>query len=232
MIDKIEAKSILNKLKSMFDPKAVEGMARYGINPKNNYGVSVTTLRKMAKEIGRVHQLAEQLWSSGIHDARMLACLIDDAEKVSERQMGKWVKDFDSWDICDICCSTLFDKTRFAYQKTTEWTKRKEEFVKRAGFVLMACLCVHDKEAPDEKILKFLPVIKREAGDDRNYVRKAVNWALRHIGKRNLKLNRIAIKAAQEIKKIDSKTARWIASDAIRELRSEAVQKRLRRKSK
>jgi 3-methyladenine DNA glycosylase AlkD len=149
---------------------------------------------------------------------------------VTEKQMESWVKDFDSWDICDQCCSNLFDKTKFAHKKAIEWSKRREEFVKRAGFVLMATLAVHDKEAGDKEFLKFLPIIIREATDDRNFVKKAVNWALRQIGKRNSALNKIAIQTAKEIQKIDSKSAKWIASDAIRELTSEAVQKKLVRK--
>lgn len=135
---------------------------------------------------------------------------------------------FDSWDVCDQCCMNLFDKTQFAHQKAVELTKRKEEFVKRTGFVLMATLAVHDKKAKDEEFLKFLPIIKRESTDERNFVRKAVNWALRQIGKRNKNLNRAAITTAKEIQKIDSKTAKWIAADAIRELTSQAVQKRLK----
>jgi len=202
-------------------------MARFGINPENTYGVSVPDLRKMAKEISTDHALAEQLWASGIHEARILASMIDEPEMVTEARMESWVKDFDSWDVCDQCCSNLFDKTKFAYRKAAEWSKREEEFVKRAGFTLMATLAVHDKKAADEEFLKFLPVIKRESTDNRNFVKKAVNWALRQIGKRNLNLNKVAIKAAEEIQQIDSKSARWIAADAIRELTGEAVQKKL-----
>jgi 3-methyladenine DNA glycosylase AlkD len=226
----MEYEGILKQLKSLSDPKAVAGMARFGINPKNTYGVSIPVLRKMAKQIGKNHLLAEKLWNSDIHEARILAPLIDPPGIVTEKQMESWVKDFDSWDICDQCCSNLFDKTKFAHKKAIEWSKRREEFVKRAGFVLMATLAVHDKEAGDKEFLKFLPIIIREATDDRNFVKKAVNWALRQIGKRNSALNKIAIQTAKEIQKIDSKSAKWIASDAIRELTSEAVQKKLVRK--
>lgn len=219
---------ILNKLKSLSDPKAVEGMARYGINPAAALGVSIPVLRAIAKETVKDYLLARQLWASGIHEAQILAGMVDDPEKVSEKQMESWVKDFDSWAVCDQCCSNLFDKTKFAHEKALEWSKRKEEFVKRAGFVMMATLAVHDKKAKDEAFLKFLPVIKRESVDERNFVKKAVNWALRQIGKRNLNLNKKAIEIAGEIQKIDSKSARWIASDAIRELSSQAVQKRLK----
>jgi len=220
---------IIKKLKSLSNPRAVEGMARFGINPKNTFGVSIPNLRKIAKETGTNHDLAQQLWSSSIHEARILASMIDDPLMVTEEQMESWVGNFDSWDVCDQCCSNLFDKTKFAYKKAIRWTKRSEEFVKRAGFVLMAVLAVHDKEAKDEKFLKFLPIIKRESTDERNYVKKAINWSLRQVGKRNLNLNKIALKTAKEIKMLDSRTAAWVASDALRELESEAVQKRLRK---
>jgi 3-methyladenine DNA glycosylase AlkD len=232
MSKKEECRRILDRLKSLSDPKAVEGMARFGINPKNTYGVSIPSLRNMAKEIHENHALAQQLWSSGIHEARILACIIDDAKKVTEAQLEAWVKDFDSWDVCDQCCSNLFDKTELAHKKAIEWSRRNEEFVKRAGFVMMAALAVHDKRAGDEAFLKFLPIIKRESVDNRNFVRKAVNWALRQIGKRNQTLNKAAIQTAKEIQNIDSNSARWIASDALRELNGEAVQKKLRQRKK
>lgn len=220
---------IIKKLKSLSNPRAVEGMARFGINPKNTFGVSIPNLRKIAKVTGTNHDLAQRLWSSGIHEARILASMIDDPLMVTEEQMESWVGNFDSWDVCDQCCSNLFDKTKFAYKKAIGWTKRSEQFVKRAGFVLMAVLAVHDKKAKDERFLKFLPIIKRESTDERNYVKKAVNWALRQIGKRNLNLNKMVLKTAKEIKMLDSRTAAWVASDALRELESKAVQKRLRK---
>ncbi len=216
---------IVQKLKYLSDPEAVKGMARFGINPENTYGVSIPDLRKIAKETGKNHTLAQQLWVSGVHEARILASMIEEPEMVTNAQLESWVKDLDSWDVCDQCCSNLFDKTQFAYQKAEAWSKREEEFVKRAGFALMAVLAVHDKKATDEEFLKFLPIIKRESTDDRNLVKKAVNWALRQIGKRNLNLNGMAIKIIREIQQIDSKSARWIASDAIRELTREVVQK-------
>ncbi len=219
---------ILKKLKSLSNPQAIEGMAKYGITAKNTYGVSIPNLRKLAKEIGVNHNLAQQLWTSDIRETRILASMIGDPKMVTEEQMEEWVKDFDYWEICDQCCMNLFEKTEFAYQKCVEWSSREEEFVKRAGFVLMACLAVSDKKADDKEFERFFPIIKREADDNRNFVKKAVNWALRQIGKRNLNLNREAIETAKEIQKMDSRGAKWIASDAIRELTSEAVQKRLR----
>jgi len=203
-------------------------MARYGINPENAYGVPIPTLRKMAKEIETNHLLAQKLWYSGVKDARILATMIDNPKEVTPEQMEGWARDLNSWDVCDQCCNNLFDKTHFAYQKAVEWSARSEEFVKRAGFTLMACLAVHDKKAQDKELLRFLPIIKREAGDDRNFVKKAVNWALRQIGKRNLNLNKKAVETAKEIQQMGSRSARWIASNALRELSSEAVQKRLR----
>ena len=223
---------ILKRLRSVANPRNVEGMARFGISSRNTLGISVNGLRRIAKEIGRDHRLAQELWESGVHEARILAVLIDDSHLVTEQQMERWVKDIDSWDICDGCSYHLFDKTPFAYRKAMEWSRRKEEFVKRAAFAMMAALVVHDKQAVDAKFLPFLPPIRRESTDERNFVKKAVNWALRQIGKRNVALNKAAIKTAQEIRKIDSPSARWIAADALRELESEAVQKRLRKRSK
>jgi 3-methyladenine DNA glycosylase AlkD len=224
----VQYKGVLERLKSQCDPKAVEGMARFGINPRNTYGVSMPNLRKIAKEIGTNHILAQKLWQSGIREARIIACIIDQPKSVNEEQLELWAKDFDSWDVCGSCCGNLFDKTRFAHQKAVEWSKRNEEFVKRAGFVLMAELAVHNKKEKDEEFLEFLPIIKRESTDDRNFVKKAVNWALRQIGKRNARLNEAAIETAKEIHALNSKTANWIATDALRELTSKAVQKRLK----
>lgn len=227
---------IIKKLKSMANPNNVEGMARFGINPKYALGVSIPNLRITAKEIRKsysaktpedLHQLAKKLWSSKIHEARILASMIDIPKLITDTQMDSWITKFNSWDLCDQVCMNLFDKTQYAFEKAIEWSKRSKEFEKRAGFALMACLAWHDKEAPDSKFIKFFPHIIRGATDERNFVKKAVNWALRQIGKRNKLLNKEAIKISKEIVKIDSKSARWIAKDALRELRSESVQKRL-----
>lgn len=221
---------IIKKLTSLKNQKSIEGMARFGINPKNALGISIYTLRPMSKDIGKdpsfakstqgKHDLALKLWNSGIHEARILAAYIDEPKKVTEEQMDKWVADFDSWDVCDQVISNLFDKSPIAYNKAFEWSKRKEEFEKRAGFVMMAALSVHDKKASDEKLMKFFPVIKREAQDERNFVKKAVNWALRQLGKRNPNLRKKSIQLAKEIIKLypNSKSAQWIAKDALREL--------------
>lgn len=222
----MEYAEIIKELKSMSNPKNVEGMARFGINPKNTYGISIPNLERIAKKAGKDHALAAKLWNSEVHEARILASIVDEPGMVTEKQMEKWVKDFDSWDICDQCCSRLFSKTEFAFKKARQWCRRDGEFVKRAGFAMITALTVHDKTAADKKFLQFLPIIERESGDERNFVKKAVNWALRQIGKRNKNLNKSAIEAAKRIQKMDSKSAKWIASDALRELGSSPVKKR------
>ena len=218
----MDAKTVLDKLVSHTNPKNVEGMARFGICAHNTLGVSMPVLRKMGKEIGKDHILALLLWDSGIHEARILAALVDDPKFVTEKQMESWVAGFDSWDVCDQVCMNLFDRTPFAYDKAATWSRRKEEFVKRAGYAMMASLAVHDKKAPDSKLAAFFPHIIRGADDKRNFVKKAVNWALRQIGKRNAVLRDAALKCAHKVAAIDCKAARWIASDVIRELEKKA----------
>ena len=219
----------------MANPKNVSGMARFGITPTAEIlGISLYDLRPLSKRIQKEtedpHELALELWATGIHEARLIAVFIDDPDKVTEKQMETWIKDFDSWDICDQATTSLFDLTPFAFEKALEWSKRKNEFEKRAGFALMAGLSVHNKKASDKKFYPFFDAIKKESVDERNYVKKAVNWALRNIGKfRNQNLYKLAVKTADEIKKIDSKSARWIASDALRELKSEKIINRLQK---
>lgn len=227
----MNSKEIISKLKTYKNEKNVVGMARFGISGKNILGgPNIPILRKMAKEIKKeegenCHEIALELWQSGIHEAKILASMIDDPKKVTAEQMDDWIKDYDSWDVCDQVSMNLFDCTSIAFKKAMEWTSRKEEFEKRAGFALMAALANHDRKNKlalrhDRELKKFLPIIKREACDERNYVRKAVNWALRQIGKRNDNLKKEAIKTATEILKIDNKTAQWIAKDALRELKN------------
>ncbi len=224
----MKASHILTHLEHKGNPSNLEAMDKFGINTRHAYGVQIPELRRLAKNIGPHHQMASELWRSRKHEAMILAAYIDDPVKVTERQMEDWVRDFDSWDVCDQVCGNLFDRTDFAHKKAIEWTYRKEEYVKRAGFVLMACLAVHDKKAGFAAFEKFFPHMVRECRDDRNYVKKAINWALRQIGKRSLTLNRKAMLVAEEIAKVDSPSAKWIASNALWELRSEAVQKRLK----
>jgi 3-methyladenine DNA glycosylase AlkD len=221
-------KEVLDKLQSKARPDQLEGMAKFGIAIEGRLGISVPDMRKLAKEIGKDHKLALELWKTGIAEARMVAAMVDDPDKLTEEQMEDWVKDFNSWDVCDQVCMNLFEKNRLAWKKIIDWSAREEEFVKRTAFSLIACLAWHDKKANDEKFIALLPVIIRGATDERNFVKKAVNWALRNIGKRNLNLNQAAINTAKEIQRLDSKAARWVASDTLRELESEAVQTRLR----
>lgn len=223
----MQCTDILADLRKQANPENVAGMARFGINTNNTLGISVAALRQMAKEIKPDHALALELWDSGIHEARLLATLIDIHTQVTEEQMEKWALDFDSWDICDLCCNNLFRKTEIAHQKAVQWSKRPKEFVKRAGFVMMAVLAVHDKRADDSVFVSYLPIITEASSDERNFVKKAINWALRQIGKRNAHLNAVAIETANELLEIDSKSARWIAKDSIKELTSAAVRKKL-----
>lgn len=209
---------ILAELQALRSSENLTGMARLGINTANALGVPVATLRKMARNIRRSHQLASELWGSGIHEARILASMASEPERVTEAQMERWVLDFDSWDLCDQTCSNLFGKIPWAWDKCVQWSGREEEFVKRAAFTLMACLAVRAKDAADDQFETFFPIIKRESGDGRNYVKKAVNWALRQIGKRSPVLREKAIACAREIAETGTPSARWIASDALREL--------------
>lgn len=221
--------AVIKKIRAESDSRALAGMGRFGISTENAVGVPIPKLRAIASQVGRNHTMAISLWKLKMHEAKLLATMVDDPGLVTERQMDSWVKDFNSWDLCDQCCGNLFDKTKFSYKKALEWSKRKEEYVKRAGFTLMAALSVHDKRMPDKDFIKLLPIIERESTDERNFVKKAVNWSLRQIGKRNRRLNMQAIGCAERISKKDSRSARWIAADALRELKGNAVQRRLGR---
>jgi len=231
---------ILAELRSLGSEKDRAGMARYGINVENAFGVSIYELRKIAKRLGTDHELALALWATGNHEARLLACFVDDPAAVTARQTEAWARDFDSWDICDQATTSLFDSTKHAWTKATEWATRDEEWVKRAGFALMAGLAVHDKAATDRVFKQLLPLIERAASDQRNFVKKAVNWALRNIGKRNRALNAAAIASAERIRAAANqraggerggdaaaRSARWVATDAMRELGSAKVKARL-----
>ncbi len=210
---------ILQQLQGRANPDYVHAMARFGINTESAWGISVTELRKFAKPFRNNHQLALELWASGIHEARILATIIDDPAQLTEVQMDTWVKDFDSWDICDQSSCNLFDKAPFAHVKALEWAQREPEFEKRAGFALIAALAWHRKNEPDEFFLQFLPSIQEQATDPRNFVKKAVSWALREIGNRSAALRPVAIHCAEDLLLLDTTSARWIARDALRELR-------------
>jgi 3-methyladenine DNA glycosylase AlkD len=229
--------ALIARLREHADPANVAGMARYGILAERTLGVSIPVLRSIARDVDRelkkqpdaLHELAAGLWASGIHEARILAALVDVPALVTPEQADAWAADLDSWDVCDQLCSNLLDRVPFAWGKAAEWAGREETFVKRAGFVLMCGLAVHDKAASDEAFEPFLALCEREASDDRNFVRKAVNWAVRQIGKRDAHLNALAIATAERIREQGSKSARWIAADTLRELTSPAVARRFDR---
>jgi 3-methyladenine DNA glycosylase AlkD len=215
----------------MADPKARAALAYFGVHAPKAYGISAPTLHALARRIGKDQKLAEQLWSSSIHEARILAPLIGESHKITAAQMDRWVRDFASWDVVDTACCYLYAFAKPAWEKAHEWSERRGEFQKRAAFSLAAYLSYKDKSHEDLRFEEFLAVIEREASDERKFVRKAVNWALRNIGKRSQRLNRAAIESAERIKRQGSRTARWIAADALRELRSDTVQARLRKKA-
>ena len=223
--------TVLRELKALADPKVRAKMEYFGVHVPKAYGISVPVLHEFAKRIGKDHRLARQIWATGIHEAKILATLIGESKKVTPAEMDQWTRDFDSWDVVDAACCYLYAHARPAWNKVAAWSGRREEFVKRASFSLVAYLSYKDKTAPDARFVRFLRAIEREAHDERNFVRKAVNWALRNIGKRNIRLNREAIRAAERIRRQASRAARWIAADALRELKSAAVQRRLRRKT-
>jgi 3-methyladenine DNA glycosylase AlkD len=221
-------RTVLEELEGVADPSRKPGMAHVGINVERALGVSIPTLRALARRHRGDHPLALDLWRSGVHEARILASMVDDPAQVTAEQMEAWVVDFDSWDLCDQVCGNLFGATSFALRTARAWTRRPEEFVKRAGFVLIAERAVRDRTSPDRVYAASLPAIRRGAIDERNYVKKAVNWALRQIGKRSANLNALAIAEAEELLTLGSPSARWIARDALRELRSASVQARLK----
>ena len=222
----------LTWLKRHSTKKTRDGMARYGIPSHNALGVTVGDIRALAKQLGRNHELAAALWGTEIYEARMLTSMIDDPALVTSDQMDRWCRDFDSWAICDTLCFHLFDRTPFARQKIKRWSKSRGEFVKRAAFALMASVSLHDKSAEDAEFLAYLPLIEQAATDNRNFVKKAVNWALRTIGKRSLMLNEAALETSRRLAESDEPSCRWVGKDALRELSSTAVQTRLRRPRK
>jgi 3-methyladenine DNA glycosylase AlkD len=224
------AEEVLCWLESHANAENVAGMARYGIRTRRALGVCAPMLRAKARELGRDHRRALELWASGVHEARILAALTADPGRVTPPLMIRWAREFDSWAICDGVCCNLFDRTPHAWRMAVRWACDEREFVKRAAFALMAALTVHDKMADDERFLRFLPLIERAAEDDRNFVRKAVNWALRQIGKRSLRLNAAAIRAAGQIARRPARSARWIAADALRELQNDRVRARIPRR--
>jgi 3-methyladenine DNA glycosylase AlkD len=226
-----EARQILEEMKANGSEHNREGMARFGIDASNAYGVSVTWLRQLARRVGKDHDLALALWDSKVHEARILASIVDEPKKVTIAQMEHWANDFDSWDICDQCCNNLFIRTSFAREVIGPWCEREQEFVRRAGFVMIAVLSVKDKMANSDSFRPYLDLIERHSQDRRNNVKKAVNWALRQIGKRDLDCYSLALPLALRLGQSDDATARWIGKDAVRELRSEKILARVRERS-
>jgi 3-methyladenine DNA glycosylase AlkD len=225
--DPLSATDLLAKLRSQSDPEYVSSLRRFGVQGEKIMGVKMPVLRALAKQYRKNHQLAVQLWDTGVHEARILASLVDNVKEVTEAQMEDWVQDFNSWDLCDQTCANLFCRTPFAYEKALTWSERHEEYVKRAGFVMMAELAIHDKKAEDAQLAAFFPLMEREAYDERNFIRKAVNWALRQIGKRNATLHTRAVLVAERLAVHELPHARWIGKDALRELKSEQVNQKL-----
>lgn len=224
----MNAEEILSRLDAMSDRARLEGMSRYGIKVDRALGVSLPEMRALAKSLGKDHRLAMDLWRTGVHEAMIMSSLVADPGQLTEEQMEEMVRGFDSWDVCDQCCSNLFSRSPLGFRKALEWSERKEEFQKRAGFATMAALAVHSKGLSDDELQMLLEAVVLESHDDRNFVRKAVNWALRQIGKRDLRSNEMAVEAAERIMARGDRASRWVAADALRELRSEAVQQRLK----
>ena len=219
---------ILDRLRALANTKNVRGMARFGMTSEGRLGISMPQLRLIARKTGTSHPLAFALWKTSIPEARILASMIADPEKLTERQMDGWVKDFNSWDVCDQVCLNLYVRSPFAWKKVREWSVRKEEYVRRAAFALLACLAVHDRKTADRAFAGALSLVVRASTDDRHFVKKAVNWALRGIGKRNRHLNTAALETARIIRQMPSTSARWIAGDAIRELENPAIRNRIK----
>jgi len=214
---------ILSELESISEPEYLKKMAHFGIDISKAFGIRVPNIRQLGKQIGKNQELSLLLWKTGFHEARLLATFIGDYKQVTEMQINAWVKDFCSWDICDQACGNLFVRTPYFKSKVFEFAAAEAEFVKRTGFVLMAEAAVHLKKEPDGTFLSFLPAIEREANDNRNFVKKAINWALRQIGKRNAFLHGHAIETANNILAQKNKKTNWIAFDALRELNSDVV---------
>jgi 3-methyladenine DNA glycosylase AlkD len=223
-------KDVLAWLERTGSPKAVAGLARYGLPTTNAYGIAVGTLRAQAKKIGRDHELAMQLWKTGSLEAQILASFLGDPTRLTLAQMNAWCRDFDNWGTTDTACFALFDRSPLAWQVVAPWCKQRGEFQKRAGFVMMACLAAHDKTAPDAAFLKFFPIIEKGAADDRNFVKKGVSWGLRHLGHRSAALHAAALKTATKLSKSENATERWVGKDALRDITRPAVVKKVRAK--
>ena len=209
--------------------RAVEGMARYGIQAKHAFGVPMSTLLALRKRLGKDHALSTALWATGWYEARLLAALVGDPERVTRRQMNAWAAGFENWADCDTVCFHLFDRTPFAFERAREWAASPREFVRRGGFVLMACLALHDKASPDDRFLPLLPLIEKGSRDERNFVKKGVSWALRGIGRRSRALYAASLEVAKRLAASEEAPCRWVGKDALRDLANAKVRARLTR---
>lgn len=218
---------VVRELRRLSTQQTKDGMARYGIPSDKAFGVPVGVIRKLAERLGKSHRLAEELWRAGHYEARLLATFVDDPELVTEAQMDRWCRDFDSWAICDTACFALFDRTPHALGRVRAWSKSDREFVKRAAFALLASLTVHAKDVSEAQLLRCLPLIEAAAADERHFVKKAVNWALRSLGKKSPALHREAVALAERLAAATAPAPRWVGKDALRELRGASVQRRL-----
>lgn len=219
------ANEIIELLKTMGSERNRSGMARFGINTEKAFGISMAELKPIAKEIKKNHKLALELWDYEYHEARLLAVLIDNPKEVGGEQMDSWASSFNSWDLCDQACMKLFCYTEARWDKVFEWGESEVEYVKRASFALIAGLGLHEKSKDNENFIKSLELIVRKADDERNFVKKAINWALRQIGKRNMQLREAAIDACNKIltQHPNSKSAKWVANDALREFQNDKI---------
>lgn len=227
-----QVSSVVATLKKMGSKSVRDGMARYGLPSNNAFGIPVGEMQNLAKDLGRNHELAQALWHTGFYEARMVAAFIDEPARVTPQQMDRWCKDFDNWGIVDTVCFKLFDETPHAWKKVAQWSKRRGEFQKRAGFALLACLGVHDKKANNDQFLRCLPLIEEAATDERNFVKKGVSWALRVIGRRNVELNKAAVAVAERLAASSDPTARWIGKEALREFKTPVVARQLKKRTK
>lgn len=228
---KTNVDDVITELERLSSKKYRAGMARFGIPSDNALGVPVGQIQKLGKSIGRDHDLATKLWATGVYEARLLCAFIDDPKCVTPTQMDAWAKDLDNWAVCDTLCFHLFDRTPHAFRKIEQWSKKKHEFVKRAGFALLASIGVHDKETGDAPFAKCLPLIEKGAFDDRNYVKKGVSWALRVVGRRSTSLHAASVVIAKRLSQSDDKAARWVGRDALRELTSAKLKALVAKKS-
>ena len=228
----IRVKDVLASLERRGTKRTRDGLPRYGIHTTKAFGVPVGTIQQIAKKLGKDHDLALALWDTGWYEARMLTAFVDEPERVTAGQMDRWVRDFDNWGICDTLCFHLFDRTPHAWRKVTQWSTRREEFVKRTAFALLASLALHDKKTADAPFLKGLELVERAATDERNFVKKGVSWALRLVGRRNQALNEAGVETSRRLADSDDRTARWIGRGALRELTGPVVRKKLAREKR